>query len=252
MLLISWNVNGIRACRAKGFDEALRAWGADIVCLQEVKARREQVEDWNPEDMGYHVYWHPAERPGYSGTAVLTRRAPLSARYDMEGHTGEGRILTLELEDFFLVNTYTPNAQRELTRLEYRLVWQDAFRAHLTALDAEKPVLVCGDLNVAHQEIDIARPKANRRNAGFTDEERGKMTDLLGAGFADTFRALYPGRRDAYTWWSYMGGARARNIGWRIDYFLASHRLMPRVEDAMIYPETEGSDHCPVGMRLIG
>jgi exodeoxyribonuclease-3 len=252
MLLISWNVNGVRACRSKGFDEALNTWDADIVCLQEVKARREQVDGWSPEEMGYRVYWHPAEKPGYSGTAVLTKPEPLSARYDMEGHTGEGRILTLEFADFFLVNVYVPNSQRELARLEYRMVWQDAFRAHLTALDAEKPVVVCGDLNVAHQEIDIARPKANRRNAGFTDEERGKMTELLesGGGFADTFRALYPDRRDAYTWWSYMGSARAKNIGWRIDYFLTSKRWMARVEDAMIYPEVSGSDHCPVGLMM--
>ena len=250
MLLISWNVNGIRACRGKGFNEALRAWDADIVCLQEVKARREQVEDWDPEQSGYHVYWHPAERPGYSGTATLTKREPLSVRHDMDGHTGEGRVLTLEFADFILVNAYAPNSQRELARLDYRMVWQDAFRSALTALDAEKPVVVCGDLNVAHQEIDIARPKANRRNAGFTDEERGKMTELLECGFADTFRALYPDRRDAYTWWSYMGNARAKNIGWRIDYFLASSRLMERVEDAMIYPEVLGSDHCPVGITI--
>ena len=250
MRLISWNVNGIRACRSKGFDEALGAWDADFVCLQEVKARREQVEDWSPEARGYQVFWHPAERPGYSGTATLTRHTPLSVRVDMDGHTGEGRILALELPDFWLVNVYVPNSQRELARLDYRMVWQDAFRAYLTGLDADKPVVVCGDLNVAHQEIDIARPKANRRNAGFTDEERGKMTELLAGGLADTFRALYPERRDAYTWWSYMGNARAKNIGWRIDYFLASSRLMPRVEDAEIFPGILGSDHCAVGLTL--
>lgn len=249
MRLISWNVNGIRACRNKGFDDFLRTADADILCLQEVKATQEQsgLDTAAPD---YHIFWHPAVKPGYSGTAVLTRRKPLSVSTDMDGHSGEGRILTLEYEDFILVNVYVPNSQRELARLNYRMVWQDAFCEYLRALDAKKPVVICGDLNVAHQEIDIARPKANRRNAGFTDEERQKMTGLLGSGFIDTFRTLYPDRRDAYTWWSYMGSARAKNIGWRIDYFLASARLRTRIQDARIYPEVHGSDHCPVELIL--
>lgn len=249
MRLVSWNVNGIRACRGKGFDSFLTAVGADMLCLQEVKATQAQA---GLEDIaaGYHIYWHPADKPGYSGTATLTRQKPISVSTDMEGHTGEGRILTLEYETFYLVNTYVPNSQRELARLGYRMEWQEAFKQYARGLDERKPVIICGDLNVAHQDIDIARPKANRRNAGFTDEERQKMTELLDAGFIDTFRTLYPDEKGAYTWWSYMASAREKNIGWRIDYFLASQRLKPDLQDAKIYPEIHGSDHCPVQITV--
>ena len=248
MRLISWNVNGIRSCRQKGFDDFLREIDADMLCLQEVKATQEQ-SGLDPE--GYHIYWHAAERKGYSGTAVLTRAEPLSVSRDMPGHAGEGRILTLELEQFYLVNIYTPNSKRELERLEYRMEWQDALKAYLMELDSKKPVVFCGDLNIAHQPIDLARPAANRRNAGFTDEERAKMTDLMSGGFSDTFRALHPEETGAYSWWSYMGGSRGKNVGWRIDYFLVSHRLLPCVSEAQIYPEVLGSDHCPVGITLL-
>ncbi|MDR1737152.1 MAG: exodeoxyribonuclease III [Oscillospiraceae bacterium] len=247
MRLISWNVNGIRACRTKGFDAFFSQADADIFCLQEVKATAEQSGLCPP---GYFVYWHSAERAGYSGTAVLSKFPALSVRTDMENHTGEGRIQTLEFADFFLVNVYVPNSKRELLRLDYRMVWQDAFTEYLISLDAKKPLIVCGDLNVAHQEIDIKHPKANRRNAGFTDEERGKMTKLLAAGFTDIFRARNPEERDAYTWWSYMGNARQKNVGWRIDYFLVSDRLAEKVASAPLFPQIMGSDHCPVGLTL--
>ena len=250
MKLISWNVNGLRACMGKGFNDFFTAESADIFALQETKLQEGQI-DFAPE--GYHAYWHYAEKKGYSGTAVFTKAEPLSVSYGMGGDAefeGEGRVITLEFEDFYFVTVYTPNAQRELTRLEFRCRWEDAFREYLVSLDKKKPVIVCGDMNVAHREIDLKNAKSNVGNAGFTNEEREKFTLLLEAGFADSFRRLYPDRTDAYSWWSYMIKARERNTGWRIDYFVVSERLMEKVEDALIYPEIMGSDHCPVGLIL--
>ena len=248
MRLISWNVNGFRACLGKGFAEFFREADADIFCIQETKMQPGQAELEAP---GYHQYWYSAAKKGYSGTAVFTKTKPLSVRQGIgiPEHDTEGRVLTLEFADFYFVCVYTPNAQRELTRLGYRMEWEDAFRGYLTALDREKPVILCGDLNVAHEEIDLKNPKTNRKNAGFTDEERGKFTELLRCGFTDTFRALYPDRA-AYTWWSYMMKAREKNVGWRIDYFVVSDRLFPRVRDSLIYSDILGSDHCPVGLEL--
>ena len=250
MKFISWNVNGLRACMGKGFSEFFAAEGADIFALQETKLQQGQI-DFAPE--GYHCYWHYALKKGYSGTAVFTKEEPLRVSYGMgkaEEFEGEGRVITLEFPEFFFVTVYTPNAQRELTRLEYRCRWEDAFREYLSELDKTKPVVVCGDMNVAHEEIDLKNAKSNVGNAGFTDEERAKFTELLEAGFADSFRRLYPDRADGYTWWSYMFKARERNVGWRIDYFVVSERLLPRVRDALIYNEVMGSDHCPVGLIL--
>ena len=250
MKFISWNVNGLRACMGKGFMEFFTAEGADIFALQETKLQQGQI-DFAPE--GYRCYWNYALKKGYSGTAVFTKEEPLSVAYGMGGDTEfecEGRVITLEFPEFYFVTVYTPNAQRELTRLEFRCRWEDAFREYLSGLDAKKPVVVCGDMNVAHQEIDLKNAKANVGNAGFTDEERAKFTELLSAGFADSFRRLYPDRADGYTWWSYMFKARERNVGWRIDYFVVSERLMPRVRDALIYNDVMGSDHCPVGLIL--
>lgn len=249
MKLISWNVNGLRACLTKGFRDFFTASDADIFCVQETKMQQEQSDLVLP---GYYEYWNSAVKKGYSGTAIFTRIKPLSVTYGMniDTHDQEGRIITLELSDFYLVNVYTPNSQRELARLNYRMQWEDDFCAYLLALNKTKPVIVCGDLNVAHQEIDIKNPNSNRRNAGFTDEERNKMSQLLQLGFTDSFRALYPDKQDAYTWWSYMMNARARNIGWRIDYFLVSNRLRPAIKEANIYAEIMGSDHCPVGLEL--
>ncbi|ADU28227.1 exodeoxyribonuclease III [Ethanoligenens harbinense] len=249
MKLISWNVNGLRACMQKGFADFFNREEADIFCVQETKMHPEQA-DFAFD--GYQSFWNSAEKKGYSGTAVFTRVPPLSVRYDMgePEHTGEGRVITVESEAFFLVNVYTPNSQRDLVRLDYRMRWEDAFRAYLLTLNRDKPVVVCGDMNVAHREIDIKNPKSNIHNAGFTPEERQKMTDLLEAGFIDTFRALYPEQKDAYTWWSYMRKARERNAGWRIDYFLVSDRLRGQVEDSTIYADVPGSDHCPVGLLL--
>jgi exodeoxyribonuclease III len=249
MKLISWNVNGLRACLTKGFNDFFSSTKADIFCVQETKMQQEQsvmVLD------GYEQYWNSAVKKGYSGTAVFTRVKPLSVTYGLNSqeHDQEGRTITLEFDSFSLVNVYTPNSQRGLLRLDYRLKWEDDFRAYLQQLDKTKPLIVCGDANVAHQEIDIKNPQSNRRNAGFTDEEREKMTSLLQAGFVDTFRFLYPDKKDAYTWWSYMMNARARNIGWRIDYFLVSGRLRPFVKDAVIYADIPGSDHCPVGLEI--
>ena len=249
MKFISWNVNGLRACLGKGFSEFFQQSDADFFCVQETKMQPHQAELDFP---GYEQYWNSAVKKGYSGTAVFTRHTPLSVRLGMnkEEHDQEGRLLTLEYPDFFLVNVYTPNSQRELARLDYRMQWEDDFRRYLASLDAEKAVILCGDINVAHQEIDIKNPKSNRRNAGFTDEERGKMSELLQAGFTDTFRHLYPDRENAYTWWSYMMKARERNVGWRIDYFLVSNRLQDQIKEAMIYADIMGSDHCPVGLEL--
>jgi len=246
--MASWNVNGLRACMGKGFMDFLRH-DFDLVALQETKMQPEQANFHFP---GYQGYWNSAEKKGYSGTLVLTKHAPLSITYGMEPHApdNEGRIITLEFDKFYFVNVYTPNSQRELARLDYRIAWEDAFRAFLCALAARKPVVLCGDLNVAHKEIDLTHPKANANNPGFTSQERGKMTDLLAAGFTDSFRHLYPDTTDAYTWWSYMGQARAKNVGWRIDYFLVSNALAKGITEAKIYPEVMGSDHCPVSLRL--
>lgn len=249
MRLISWNVNGLRACLKKGFLESCEALGADVYCLQETKLQPGQVELELP---GYHMYWNYADKKGYSGTAILTRVEPLSVTYGFgdDIHRHEGRVITAEYESFYLVCCYTPNAKRGLERIGYRMIWEDDFRQYLCELDKVKPVVLCGDLNVAHQEIDLKHPGPNRGNAGFSDEERGKMTELLAAGFADSFRRLYPDRTDAYSWWSYQFKARERNIGWRIDYFIVSERLVPSVAEAGILSEVLGSDHCPVTLEL--
>jgi exodeoxyribonuclease-3 len=249
MKLISWNVNGLRSCLNKGFEEFFRSADADIFCLQETKLQPEQVEI---AFEGYHQYFNSAVKKGYSGTAIFTKQEPLSLCYDlcMDRHNEEGRVITAEYEDFYLVTVYTPNSQRELARLDYRMEWEEDFRAYIMGLDRKKPVVICGDLNVAHQEIDLKNPKSNTKNAGFTKEERDKMTKLLGSGFIDTFRYKYPDRVDAYSWWSYMFHAREKNVGWRIDYFLASERLKDRIEDSIIRSEVEGSDHCPVELLL--
>ncbi len=247
--LISWNVNGLRAAVTKGFMDVFNELGADIFCLQETKLQPEQIALELP---GYEQYWNSAVKKGYSGTALFTKQKPLSVTngIGLEEHDQEGRVITAEYEKFYVVTCYTPNSQRELARLAYRMTWEDAFRQYLLELDAKKPVILCGDLNVAHQEIDLKNPKTNRKNAGFTDEEREKMTTLLGAGFTDTFRHLYPDTTDAYSWWSYMGKARDRNVGWRIDYFLVSQRLAPSIKEALIHSSILGSDHCPVEVDL--
>ena len=249
MRFISWNVNGLRACEGKGFGEQFKALDADFFCLQETKMQEGQLDLQFP---GYQSYWNYAEKKGYSGTAIYTRHQPLSVSYGIgiEEHDHEGRVITLEMPDFFLVTCYTPNSQDELRRLDYRMKWEDDFRAYLLRLDAQKPVIVCGDLNVAHEEIDLKNPKTNRRNAGFTDEEREKMTILLDSGFTDTFRSLYP-EQVTYSWWSYRFRAREKNAGWRIDYFLISNRLKDRLADALIHTDVMGSDHCPVELVLL-
>ena len=245
MKLISWNVNGLRACLTKGFLDFVQAEQPDILALQETKMQPEQVAFDLP---GYTMYFNSAEKKGYSGTAVFVKEKPLAVTFGMgiEAHDHEGRIITLEYPGFYFVTVYTPNSQDGLRRLPYRMIWEDAFLAYLKGLDAKKPVVVCGDLNVAHEEIDIKNPKTNRMNAGFTDEEREKMTVLLGSGFVDTFRRLYPDARDRYSWWSYRFHARENNAGWRIDYFLVSERLMEKVQDSRILSGVYGSDHCPV------
>ncbi len=245
MKYLSWNVNGLRACLGKGFLDYFWKQDADAFCLQETKLQPGQVELELP---GYHQYWHSAVKKGYSGTAVFCKREPLSVAYDIgdEAMTGEGRSITLEFEDHYLVTVYTPNAQQGLARLDFRMAWEDAFRTYLHALDEKKPVIVCGDLNVAHQEIDLKNPKTNRGNAGFSDEERGKMTQLLDSGFTDTFRYLHPEETGIYSWWSYRFKAREKNAGWRIDYFLVSDRIKDRVKEANIHTQVMGSDHCPV------
>ena len=249
MKLISWNVNGFRAVLGKGFAEIFKTLDADIFCLQETKMQPGQAE-FSPE--GYFQYWYSAEKKGYSGTAVFTKREPLSVAYGIgkEEHSHEGRAITLEFEEFYLVNVYTPNSQNELARLDYRMQWEDDLLAYLKELDAKKPVVYCGDLNVAHTEIDLKNPKTNRNSAGFSDAERAKMTQLLQSGFVDTFRYFYPDVTGAYTWWSYFRKARATNAGWRIDYFIVSERLKDRMRDAVIYADVMGSDHCPVGLEL--
>ncbi|MFR6291403.1 MAG: exodeoxyribonuclease III [Peptococcaceae bacterium] len=249
MKLISWNVNGIRACVGKGFLDFFQQIDADFFCLQETKMQPGQLDLDLP---GYYQYWNSAEKKGYSGTAVFSRIEPLQISYGLpqDTHNHEGRVITLELEQFYLVTVYTPNSQDQLARLDYRMQWEDDFRAYLQELDAKKPVVVCGDLNVAHQEIDLKNPKTNRRNAGFTDEERDKLTTLLQSGFTDSFRYFYPDTANIYSWWSYRFKAREKNAGWRIDYFLVSDRLQPNLQGAAIHTQVLGSDHCPVELQL--
>ena len=249
MKLISWNVNGLRACVTKGFYDSFAALDADMFCLQETKLQAGQIAMDLP---GYHQYWNYAEKKGYSGTAVFTRREPLSVAYGlgMEEHDKEGRLITLEFEDFWLVNCYTPNAQPELARIDYRMAWEDALRAYLLKLNEQKPVIYCGDLNCAHEEIDLKNPKTNRGSAGFSDQERGKLSELLDSGFTDTFRHLYPDLTGAYSWWSYRYNARKNNAGWRIDYFITSNRLAEKITAAAIHPDILGSDHCPVELEI--
>lgn len=246
---ISWNVNGLRACVKKGFLDYLERESPDAICLQEIKMKEGQLVLDLPD---YQEYYNYAVRPGYSGTAIFTKKTPLSVRYglDIEEHDQEGRVITLEFEDHYLVTVYTPNSKNKLERLDYRMIWEDEFRSYIYRLGEQKPVIVCGDLNVAHHEIDLANPSTNRKSAGFTDEERGKMTELIDSGLIDTFRYLYPTKTDAYTWWSYFSKARERNVGWRIDYFLASHALADRIIDAEIHADVHGSDHCPVKLVL--
>ena len=251
MKLISWNVNGLRAVMGKDFMGSMAALDADVICLQETKLQQGQIDLSLP---GYHQYWNYAEKKGYSGTAVFTREKPLSVRYGIgiPEHDTEGRVITLEYADFFLLTVYTPNAQRELTRLDYRMQWEDAFRAYVLELEEMKPVILCGDLNVAHRPIDLKNPKTNVNNAGFTPQEREKLTALLDAGYIDTFRHFHPDKEGAYSWWSYMFHAREKNAGWRIDYFIASRKLESNLESACIHPEIMGSDHCPVELVLKG
>ena len=248
MKFISWNVNGFRACLEKGFGDFFADQDADFVCIQETKMQPGQA-DFKPE--GYYQYWYSAEKKGYSGTAIFAKREPISVSYGIgiPEHDTEGRAITLEYDDFYLLCVYTPNAQRELARLDYRMAWEDALRGYIKSLDEKKPVIYCGDLNVAHNEIDLKNPKSNRQSAGFSDEERAKFSELLASGFTDTFRALYPDKVE-YSWWSYMFSARAKNVGWRIDYFVVSDRLFERVKDSFILTSVLGSDHCPVGIIL--
>jgi exodeoxyribonuclease-3 len=249
MKLISWNVNGLRACLKKGFEEVFAQLDGDFFCLQETKMQPGQAEVAAP---GYFQYWNSAQKKGYSGTAVFAKREPMSVTYGMgiPEHDTEGRLITLEYEEFYLVCCYTPNAQQGLARIDYRMSWEDALRAYLKALDEKKPVIYCGDLNVAHQEIDLKNPKSNRGNAGFSDEERGKFTQLLEEGFTDSFRYLYPDATGIYSWWSYRFHARENNAGWRIDYFVVSDRLRDKIQDAKIHTEIQGSDHCPVELCI--
>ena len=248
MKFISWNVNGFRACLEKGFGDFFADQNADFVCIQETKMQPGQA-DFKPE--GYYQYWYSAEKKGYSGTAIFAKREPISVAYGIgiPEHDTEGRAITLEYEDFYLLCVYTPNAQRELARLDYRMAWEDALRDYIKSLDEKKPVIYCGDLNVAHNEIDLKNPKSNHQSAGFSDEERAKFSELLDSGFTDTFRSLYPDKVE-YSWWSYMFSARAKNVGWRIDYFVVSNRLFERVKDSFILTSVMGSDHCPVGIIL--
>lgn len=249
MKFISWNVNGLRACVGKGFTEFVLAQDADLFCVQETKLQEGQITLDLP---GYHQYWNYAQKKGYSGTAVFSKAEPLSVSYGigMEEHDHEGRVITLEFSDYYFITVYTPNSQNELARLDYRMQWEDDFLAYLKRLEEKKPVVFCGDLNVAHKEIDLKNPKTNRRNAGFTDEERAKFTALTEAGFIDTFRYFYPDLEGAYSWWSYRFSARAKNAGWRIDYFLVSQCLREKLQDAVIYKDIMGSDHCPVGLLI--
>ncbi|MBQ8182746.1 MAG: exodeoxyribonuclease III [Clostridia bacterium] len=248
MKFISWNVNGFRACLGKGFEGFFKEINADFFCVQETKMQPGQADFQTP---GYYQYWYSAEKKGYSGTAVFTKYEPLSVSYGLgvDEHDHEGRVITLEYDEFYLLCVYTPNAQRELARLDYRMAWEDALREYMKKLDEKKPVIYCGDLNVAHQEIDLKNPKTNHLSAGFSDEERGKFTQLLESGFTDTFRKLYP-EKVQYSWWSYMYHAREKNVGWRIDYFVVSQRLFEKVKDSYILTEVMGSDHCPIGLEI--
>ena len=249
MKLISWNVNGIRACLTKGFEDIFKKLDADIFCIQETKCQKGQIE---LEFEGYESYWNSAEKKGYSGTAIFTKIKPLTIKYGIgkEEHDKEGRVITLEFDKFYMVNIYTPNSKRELERLDYRMIWEDEIKKYLLHLNKIKPVIMCGDLNVAHKEIDLKNPKTNRHNAGFTDEERNKMTELLDAGFTDSFRYKYPDKENEYSWWSYMGRAREKNVGWRIDYFIVSNDIAKKIKDATIHQEVYGSDHCPVELII--
>lgn len=249
MKFISWNVNGLRACVKKGFLDFFNEVDADFFCVQETKLQEGQI---NLELEGYYQYWNYAVKKGYSGTAIFTKHEPINVTYGIgiEEHDQEGRVITLEYPNFYLITVYTPNSQNELARLDYRMQWEEDFRAYLVKLDESKPVIVCGDLNVAHQQIDLKNPKTNTKNPGFTPDERNQMTHLLNAGFTDTFRYFYPTKEDCYSWWSYRANARAKNVGWRIDYFLTSNRLSTELKDATIYAEILGSDHCPVGLTL--
>lgn len=249
MKLISWNVNGLRACAGKGFLDFFKKQDADIFCIQETKLQEGQINLELPE---YFQYWNYAEKKGYSGTAIFTKKEPLSIIYGIgiEEHDHEGRVITLEYEDFYMITVYTPNSQNELTRLDYRMKWEEDFLHYIKELEQTKPIIFCGDLNVAHKEIDLKNPKTNRKNAGFTDEEREKFTILIQSGFIDTFRYFYPDKEGIYSWWSYRFSARAKNAGWRIDYFLVSESLKDRLEDACIYTDILGSDHCPVGLTI--
>lgn len=248
MRFISWNVNGLRAVVKKGFEDIFYALDADHFCIQETKLQQGQIDLELP---GYEKYWCYADKKGYSGTAIFTKHTPLSVSYNIPGHDTEGRVITLEYEEYYLVCVYTPNSQNELKRLDYRMSWEDDFREYLCALDGKKPVIVCGDMNVAHEPIDLKNPDSNHMNPGFSDAERGKFSELLDAGFVDSFRALYPDKTDAYSWWSYRAAARSRNVGWRIDYFVVSERLRENIKDAYILPEIMGSDHCPVGLDIL-
>ena len=249
MKIVSWNVAGFRACLKKGFEEFFYSEDADVYCLQEVKAEKEQIP-FSPE--GYIMYLNPAEKKGYSGTLIYTKQEPVNVSFGLgiEEHDHEGRVITAEFDEFYLVNQYVPNVKRDLSRLDYRMIWEDEIRKYLKRLEQNKPVIMCGDLNVAHEEIDIRNAKANIGNAGFTYEERAKFTELLEAGFTDTYRSLNPERSDAYTWWSYIGNYRAKNMGWRIDYFVVSSSFANRVTDSVIYDDVMGSDHCPIGLLI--
>ena len=249
MKLVSWNVNGLRACMGKGFEESFKNLDADIFCLQETKLQQDQI-CFFPE--GYYAYWNHAEKKGYSGTAVFSRKEPICVTYGIgqEEHDHEGRVITLEFDSFYLITVYVPNSQEELRRLSYRMEWEDAFLAYIRKLDEKKPVIFCGDLNVAHREIDLKNPASNHHNAGFSDEERGKFSDLLAAGYVDTFRFFYPDQKEIYSWWSYRFRSRERNAGWRIDYFVVSERLKECLKDAKIHTEILGSDHCPVELEI--
>lgn len=248
MRFISWNVNGLRAVVKKGFEDIFYALDTDHFCIQETKLQQGQIDLELP---GYEKYWCYADKKGYSGTAIFTKHTPLSVSYNIPGHETEGRVITLEYEEYYLVCVYTPNSQNELKRLDYRMSWEDDFREYLCALDGKKPVIICGDMNVAHEPIDLKNPDSNHMNPGFSDAERGKFSELLDAGFVDSFRALYPDKTDAYSWWSYRAAARSRNVGWRIDYFVVSERLRENIKDAYILPEIMGSDHCPVGLDIL-
>ena len=253
MKLVSWNVNGLRAVMTKGFETFFKKIDADIFCIQETKIQENQIDNNIKEIFKeYNCYWNSAEKKGYSGTAIFAKEKPLDVTYGIgiDEHDKEGRVISLEYDKFYLINCYTPNSRRELERLDYRMIWEDEFRKYLLKLNETKPVVVCGDLNVAHEEIDLKNPKTNRRNAGFTDEERNKMTELLNAGFVDTFRCLYPDKTDMYTWWSYMFKAREKNAGWRIDYFIVSKSIENKIKESYIYSDIMGSDHCPVGLDL--